>query len=210
MEGVPRVNWSLLGQRADTMRYALEHALDAPAIVETGCYRGKPNEGMSTVLFATWVAEHGGSLHSVDIDPEAVAEARLFAPGATIVASDSVAFLAALTGPIDLLYLDSHDYPDGALRDLYGGREDIHAAMAFLSEMGDEWVVANHGDLILPSQQHAAAEVTAALPLLHSRSIVVIDDAALPGGGKARLAREVLGGAGFRCVMDGYQTVWTR
>lgn len=200
------MNWDLLGKRAETMRHALEHAPAAPTIVETGCYRGNPDEGMSTLVFDRWVAEHGGSLYSVDNDEQAVRAARMFADHVTL--GDSVEFLHRFGERIDLLYLDSHDYPDGPLRDLYGGKDDIHAAIAFLEDMGDEWVVEHHGDLILPSQEHCADEVVAALPLLHSRSVVVIDDAALPGGGKARIARRVLADHGWRCVLDAYQTVW--
>lgn len=199
------IAWDLLGKRAETMRHALEHAPENPTIVETGCYRGNPHEGMSTVTFLRWVTEHGGLLHSVDIDPAAVAAGSLFHP---VTLGDSVDFLVRFDRPIDVLYLDSHDYPDGPLRDIYGGKDDIHAAIATLDAMGEAEIVARHGDLILPSQEHCADEVVAALPNLHSRSVVVIDDAALPGGGKARLARGVLAEHGWRCVLDAYQTVW--
>lgn len=207
--------WELLGKRADTMRYALEHAPAEPTIVETGCARSFTSwdgDGMSSAVFGDWIGEHGGHLWSVDIDPQAVEIARGLVPSglATFSVGDSVRWLRALDLRIDLLYLDSWDYPDNVLRDLYGGKSDIDAAIATLDAMGTDEIVRLHSDVIGPSQEHAASETRAALPLLHPRSIVVIDDAALPGGGKARLARKVLEDAGWRCILDGYQTVYAR
>jgi len=83
--------------------------------------------------------------------------------------------------PIDLLYLDSFDYPEGpddALRDA--------------------------------SQQHCRNELEAALPFLAPSAIVLIDDGDLPGGGKPRLAKERLAQLGWTCVLDEYQTLWGR
>lgn len=207
------MNWTLLGKRAETMRWAAEHAPDRPTIVETGLVRTADlweGDGMSTVVWESWAAEHGGRFWGVDIDPKAVASAESLAPAGVYAAADSVYFLTDFGQPIDLLYLDSHDYPDGPLRDIYGGKDDIAEAIRILNRMGEDEIVARHGDLILPSQEHCAAEVFAALPWLHDRSIVVIDDADLPGGGKARLARKVLAENGWRCALDAYQTVWTR
>lgn len=209
------MNWSLLGKRAETMRFALGQLPESPTIVETGCARAADNwqgDGLSTVVFAEWVDAHGGNLWSVDIDPVNVEQARKLTKGTltTVHLGDSVPFLANFEQPIDLLYLDSLDYPDGALRDLYGGRDDIHRAMVLLDAMGEDEIVARHGTLILPSQEHCARELDAAMPWLDDRSVVVIDDAALPGGGKARLARKVLEREGWRCALDAYQTVWVR
>ncbi|MGH7329444.1 MAG: hypothetical protein ACREJX_13945, partial [Polyangiaceae bacterium] len=109
---------------------------------------------------------------------------RPFGDLITVDLGDSVGFLRnwaqAHSGtPIDLLYLDSLDYPV-APKD--GPRE--------------------------PSQQHCLAELDAALPSLAPRAIVLIDDADLPGGGKARFARERLAQLGWRCDLDDYQTLW--
>lgn len=208
------MNWDLLGKRADTMRWALESIWpQAPIIVETGCIRGKDTwvgDGMSTVVFEEHIRARGGHLYSVDIDPEAVASARRLAPLAEVALGDSVEFLRGFDRPIDLLYLDSLDYPDGALRDLYGGKADIHAAIATLDAMGDDEIVARHWDLIGPSQEHCAAEITAALPWLHPLSVVLIDDALLPGGGKARLADGILLANGWERAQDAYQRGYRR
>jgi len=81
---------------------------------------------------------------------------------------------------------------------------------ALLDAMSDDEIVERHGNLILPSQEHCARELDAAMPWLDDRGVVVIDDAALPGGGKARLARKILEREGWRCALDAYQTVWVR
>ncbi len=198
--------WDRLGKRGITMRFALEHIVDEPIIAETGCVRSADNwlgDGMSTVVFAEWARDHGGFLWSVDIDPASVKLASQLTEGMPrwIECGDSVAFLRSMHAPIDLLYLDSLDYPHGALIDLHGAQLDT---------MSEDEIVELHSDLILPSQEHCANELRAALPRLHDRSIVLIDDAALPGGGKARLARRILTDEGWRCIMDDYQTVWWR
>ena len=197
-------DWDRLGKRAGTMLFALEWAGEDATIMETGCVRstdGWLGDGMSTVVFAEWTRDHGGDLWSVDNDPAHVATATMLAPRARVVLGDSVAFLRVFDGLIDLLYLDSLDYPHGALLDLHGEA---------LSGMSEDEIVRLHGDLVLPSQEHCAAELVAAMPRLHRQSVVLIDDAALPGGGKARLARGVLLDAGWRCAMDAYQTAWVR
>ena len=207
--------WDSLGKRAATMRFALEQLPDKPTIVETGCIRSDSDwqgDGMSTLVFAQWVEAHDGHLWSVDINPTNVAHARAWTTGAqvTVELGDSVAYLLGFTSPIDLLYLDSLDYPYGALLDLYGGKEDLDKAIATLAAMGEEDIIRLHGEVIAPSQEHCANELRAALPNLHERSVVLIDDADLPGGGKARLACRLLRDEGWRCALDAYQTVWVR
>lgn len=201
------LDWTMLGRRAETMLFALERIGEGAIIVETGCARATDNwagDGMSTLVFGEWARDHGGGLWSVDIDPDHVAMAQEMTREMPVHVElgDSVAFLEnGRYGAIDLLYLDSLDYPHGALLDLHGEH---------LGEMTEDEIVALHGDLVLPSQEHCAAELVAALPRLHRDSVVLIDDAALPGGGKARLARQVLIEEGWRCAMDAYQTLWVR
>lgn len=182
-------------------------------IVETGCAH-TPDDwagaGMSTVIFGAWAEATGSTVVSVDIDVHHIAMASELAIGPiAYVNADSVTYLEERTEPIDLLYLDSLDYPYGALLDLYGGKTDLDGAIRRLGALGHE-VERLHGDIIAESQEHCAAEATAALPLLREGAVVLIDDAGLPGGGKARLARRVLMDAGFVNRLDGYQTLWVR
>ena len=51
--------------------------------------------------------------------------------------------------------------------------------------------------------------VAAALPSLSAAAIVLIDDGDLPGGGKPRLAKELLSKLSWTCVIDDYQTLWS-
>lgn len=217
---------SRLAKREPTLRLALqllEERVNGAVIVETGCVRQTDDwsgAGMSTVVFGQWAEDHGGRLWSVDNDRDHLATAAsLTKPWRDAISfhyADSVEFLTDVIGPelewhrIDLLYLDSFDYPYGELLDIYGGQGDLERAVAALAALTEGQVLERHRDLILPSQRHAARELLAALPHLAERAVVLIDDAQLPGGGKARLARAVLEAFDFECLLDGYQTLWAR
>lgn len=207
---------NVLGKRQATMDRALLllEGNDGKRIVETGCAH-TPGDwdgaGLSTVVFSRWAAEHDGSFTSVDIDPAHIEAARKMTTyPVNFECRDSVEYLTHRTDPIDLLYLDSLDYPYGRLLDAYGGKANLGAAIADLALTSQTEILARFGDIIRPSQAHAMREVWAALPLLTEHALVLIDDADLPGGGKARLAKGYLSDYGWRCVMDGYQTLWTR
>jgi hypothetical protein len=110
---------------------------------------------------------------------------RRYAESITYEVADSIAFLKAWGTKgngrrIDLLYLDSWDYPIEA-------DDDSRAA----------------------SQEHCLGELDAALPYLHDRSLVLIDDGDLPGGGKPRFAKRRLEELGWECELDAYQTLWS-
>jgi hypothetical protein len=184
-----------LGRRYQTMSTALELLLERSdrnrIIAETGCVRERNDysAGYSTVLFGEFLARHGGRLHTVDLSVKNIATCRRltkrYASQTTYHVGDSVGFLASWqrqqAGPIDLLYLDSFDYPespDDPLRDA--------------------------------SQQHCRNELEAALPALAASAVVLIDDGDLPGGGKPKLAKERLAQLGWTCVLDDYQTLWAR
>jgi hypothetical protein len=185
-----------LGRRHATFRRAFDLVLQRTGalrtLVETGCVREKNDysAGYSTVVFGEFLMRHGGRLYSVDVNPRNVEICRKltrrYAALITVLVADSIAFLREWPRshpgtPIDLLYLDSFDYP---LAPEDGSPE--------------------------PSQQHCLGELEAALPSLSERAVVLIDDADLPGGGKPALARRRLSQLGWRCVLDGYQTLWTR
>lgn len=216
MIGLPGLLPPLLGKRQATMDLALSLLPDRPVIVETGCARTPDNwsgDGLSTVVFGQHAAAHGGHVWTVDVNLANLETAASLCEGlpVTYALGDSVAYLRNW-GRIDLLYLDSFDYPYGPLCDLYGGQTDLGAAIAALHLLTQREVVRLHGDLIGPSQQHCAREVRAALdqsPTDWPR-LVLIDDAGLPGGGKARLAKRWLRRAGYTCLADDYQTLWAR
>lgn len=189
-------------------------------IVETGCVR-QENEygsGCSTVIFAEVAARCDGFLWSVDNNPRHVATAleltRAYASNRQCIAADSVDFLQHLlarqsgfSGRVDLLYLDSLDYPMDRLIARFGCADE-QALRELVAEIPEDEFAAGHADLIDPPQQHCLAELEAALSLLHSKSIVLIDDNRLPGGGKPRLAKRRLAELGWLCVLDAQQTLW--
>lgn len=107
-------------KRYDTFALALDlmSHRKPKVIIETGTARdGLANcigDGCSTMIFAEYVKNNGGEFYSVDINAEylqnagkALADSR---PFATLVHSDSIAFLQNFNRPIDFLYLDSYDY----------------------------------------------------------------------------------------------------
>ena len=84
-------------------------------IIETGTLRNPGNwkDGQSARLFTEFVDHHGGSVRSVDIDPEAVATANQTIQSSKFESTcmDSVTWLAVQPDldQVDLFYLDSWD-----------------------------------------------------------------------------------------------------
>lgn len=190
---------SRLDGRFPTMKLAFNLLLQRPnpTVVETGCIRLAEDfgAGCSTVLFCEFLQRYGGYLLSVDINPTNVElAAQLTSEWRSVrelFLDDSIHFLEStlrafprFPGTIDLLYLDSLDYPLQQLLDL--------CARDGLPLHDDEAIAARYPELVLPPQQHCLAELRAAQTLLTDNSIVLIDDNDLPGGGKSRLARKQL------------------
>ena len=203
------------GGRFATLKLALNWFVQThgQTIVETGCVRhvGDFGAGYSTVLFAELLYQRGGFLFSVDCSPTNVELAsRLtdqFASARHIITGDSRQFLQSglveqpqFKGQVDLLYLDSYDYPIAELEYRYTPFQ--------LRQRDDETIATECADLVSAPQAHCLAELQAAWPYLHSRSIVLMDDNDFPGGGKPRLAKQRLAQAGWICLLDLQQTVW--
>jgi hypothetical protein len=186
-------------------------------IIETGCQRELDDwgAGCSTQIFADYLDHYGGRLISVDNNPEHIARSKTFVNSNHVgwVKSDSETYLSSFWknsahSTPGLLYLDSFDYPYGILLDTYGGKVDLDMAIEVLWSKKEEDLVAEFKDVITPCQEHCLKEIQAA-PLSTS-TIVLIDDASLPGGGKARLAKEWLASNGWVCILDLYQTLWIK
>ena len=191
-----------------------------PTIVETGCQRQADDigAGMSTSIFAEYIANFGGELHIVDnnIRHLTIAE-KCISKWSTENANrvftyhnDSVEFLKNYLGEVDLLYLDSWDYPYGELLNEFGGKEDIEKATIELNKLSHTEVVSRFGSIIFPSQQHCVREFKAVEEQLDETSIVLIDDNQLPGGGKPGLLKPYLEEQGWTCLFDFQQTLWIR
>lgn len=87
-----------------------------PVIVETGTLRTLGNwagDGNATLIFAAFLQQHGGELHSIDIHERTCEVARSwvreFGDRIFIHHGDSVQMLAEFERPIDVAYLDSMD-----------------------------------------------------------------------------------------------------
>ena len=81
-------------------------------IVETGTIRGdiRLQDGNSTVRFADYVKQHGGSFYSVESNKECVEYSRGVLgerEGVQVVEALSTDFLPSFSDKIDVLYLDS-------------------------------------------------------------------------------------------------------
>ncbi len=90
-------------------------------IVETGTTRmiDDYGAGYSTVIFADFLSRYGGYLWTVDLSPVNMDICRIVTePYKHLISyevSDSLVFLRNFETVIDLLYLDSYDYPlDGS------------------------------------------------------------------------------------------------
>lgn len=171
-------------RRYVTFRYALGlmQYRHVKTIVETGTARdGDENcggDGGSTKTWCIWAKSADAKVYSVDINPDAIANAKQackpYRKWITFTCMDSVAYLSQFQQPIDFLYLDSFDFNSA--------RPEL-------------------------SQQHHLKEIIAAYPRLHSQSIVMIDDCDLPYGGKGKLAIDFLLERGWRIALSDYQVI---
>lgn len=177
--------------RYETFKKAFEllHERGGKNIVETGCIRLQNDwgAGMSTYLFGEYAKNFGAHVWTDDISKENMDCCRqvtaLFSNYITYVVDDSLHFLKTFTDPIDLLYLDSMDCP---IEDKPGDPE------------------------LLKSQNHQLNEITIALPKLHEKSIVLLDDNLFENGGKTRLTKMFLKGEGWKEILGGQQSLWSK
>lgn len=174
----------LLAHRAPTMRAAMIEAAarGARTIVETGTTRSPGNwagDGQSTLVLAECAARLDARFYSCDLDP-----------------------LASQVGR--------------AMTQHLGPRVECHTAdsVAFLGSFGrpiDLLYLDSldySSDNPAPAQQHALNELVAALPFLHEKSLVLIDDCALVGGGKGGTLIPYLLQSGLWIdVVAGYQVL---
>lgn len=115
--------------RARTFRAAAEFVLnhDCKRMVETGCYRGAPTEGKSTIILGMLAETLGGTLDSFDISDIAIGYAAAAVPPAFLDkgivefhCQDSVIGLGRQTWGIKFAYLDSLDcgFPGAQMHEL--------------------------------------------------------------------------------------------
>lgn len=184
-------------------------------IVETGIVR-QPEDwggGMSTVIFGKYCEEFGCRLFTIDNDPRHMAIGKSitkeWAAFTEYILSDSIKALREFDGQIDLLYLDSVDYPIDWILDLYG-RDDPDASIRRAQQLTEDEIIRQFGDLIEPCQEHQLQEIQEAEDKLADGSLVLLDDALMPGGGKVRLAKKYLLENGWEVVQEGQQVLLSK
>lgn len=165
-----------------------------PIIVETGCQRMKDDlgAGMSTSIFGEYCQRHGGKLYTLDITPNHIEICKEctkeYSNNITYMCDDSVNSLKILGDKniqVDLLYLDSVDFPIGPA--------------AHDKQMRDL------------SQNHCISEFDIASKhgIINQNTILLIDDNQLPYGGKPKLLKEkLIGIGGWDCLLDLQQSLW--
>lgn len=225
--------------RFDTMLLALRELERRRAfqdkdflIVETGCVRepGDYGAGYSTVIFAEFVRlwndlDGLGELISFDNEIKHIDICRdilnsdintYLAKHVHVVLKDSIQGLNDLAQAgktIDLLYVDSLDYPYVEMLNLYGREgnpDNDDLSKTNIAKLSDETIRSRHWDMIRPSAEQCLNEVRAAMPVLSQNAIIIIDDAILPGGGKPILAAPELKKRNWKLLADSYQQVWSR
>ncbi len=154
-------------------------------IVETGTARyGNQQfvgDGGSTIIFGNWAAQHHAMLYSVDHAPSSIENAK----NVTKDYAEHIQFCC----------YDSVQF-----------LKEYSQLIDFLYLDSYEYDV-NHPTL---SQTHHLNELIAAYPCLHEKSIVMIDDCDLSGGGQGKLVIEFLTDCGWRVAYNGCQTILTQ
>lgn len=162
-------------------------------VVETGTIRFADDwgAGMSTQLFADYCQTYGGKVVTVDIREDNISTCRKVTQDLshviTYVCADSAFYLAEYNGPkIDLLYLDSYDFPvNGKVEDREEGVDK--------------------------PQAHNLLEFKLAEKHLASNAVLLLDDNNLPFGGKPKLTKEYLRTKPeWKCLYESQQSAWMR
>lgn len=206
--------------RYPTFKKALDLFLerDGKIIVECGTTR-LPEDwgaGMSTVMFADFLFREveEGYLSTVDISEDNINTCKeITKEWQNIIeyaVQDSIKFLEEFPFKVDLLYLDSLDYPYGEMLNDYGGREDINKAIEALSRVPDDVIEKKYSSLVRPAQTHQLKEYLAIQHKLSDIALVLLDDNNFPGGGKCKLTKKQLLEDGWKLVLEGQQSLWTR
>jgi hypothetical protein len=165
-----------------TEAFNLINERNVRTIVETGTARcGDTNfdgDGGSTILFGHWAFDHNAQMFSVDISESHIEIAK------------------KVTQP----YLSNLHY---VLQDSVAFLESFEGPIDFLYL--DSWDYSETDPH--PAQIHNLKEVIAAYDKLHDKSIIMIDDCNIPGGGKGKLAIEYLLERGWHKHTNKHQVI---
>lgn len=175
-----------LGHRAGTMKMALQmlRASGGRMIVETGSLRADGNwmgDGQSTLVWCDYGLKFKAAVVTIDNDPKAIKTVNE-------VVSRNFEFTGHFLAMCD----------DGAY-----ALKGINAPIGMLYLDSLDYDPQNPE----PAQRQALAEFEAAEPWTHTETVLLIDDCALPGGGKGGLVVDVARRHGWRMVREDYQVL---
>ncbi len=181
-----------LRERWATMRVALNllNQFDRSVnILETGCIRQEHDwgGGMSTLVFADYLQRYGGKLTTIDISPVNMTVCKkvtqAYSNQINYVINDSLAELERMASEDELqIDLLYLDSLDCPLDD------------------SSAW----------PSQEHTLKEFRLAEPMLHERSILLMDDVGFENGGKGAILNKMLPDFGWTNLMNHQQSLWIK
>ncbi len=154
----------------------------AKVLVETGTARcglkDAKGDGASTVVFGQWAQKHDTILYSVDIDPQSI--------------QNAAADLGDCRDHVKLVLGDSVEF----LARFKEPIDFLYLDSYDYDEQDPE-----------PSQEHHLKEVLAVMPRLHDKSIILIDDCKLKGGGNGKLVIAYLLQHGWKVDRNAYQVL---
>jgi hypothetical protein len=148
------------------------------ALIETGTFRGNIADGMSTLLFGLVAKYLSTTLISVDIHLPSIAKSQLMCAGHPECSVSHVC-------QDSISYLSRHSTP---------------IAFLYLDSM-------DYYEPTQAPQMHNFGEAAAAIGKMKERSVMLCDDARLPGGGKPHLTLPWLLERGWIVVKDDHQTL---
>lgn len=153
---------------------------DSRIIVESGCQR-LPDDwgaGCSTTVFGHFCSEFGGHLHTIDIN----AINLEFAKNTTTQYSNYITY--HLGDSIEVL-------------------KKINTQIDLLYLDSLDYAVENYTEI----QTHHLNEFLSAKPFISAKTIILIDDNNLEGGGKGKLIKEHLLKKGWELILDDQQAL---
>ncbi len=173
-------------RRYSTFRVALNLLYQLPThrIVETGTIRKIKDygAGYSTYIFGHFVKRYGGKITTIDIDPKNMRVCKRV----TAEFADWIEYVV-----------------DNSLHALSLLHEPID--LLYLDSF-DTPIRRDASE----AQLHNLKEFKLAEPLLHEKSIVLIDDNNFTNGGKSRMTKQYLHEQGWRVLLNMQQSLWIR
>ena len=178
-------------KRRNTFLKSLElmDKIQAKIIIETGTSReglhGAKSNGAATIVFGKWAKQNNAIVHSVDISEKSIEVAQIE------VNKQGLASNVKIHHSDSIVFL-----------------ENFKEKVDFLYL--DSYDYSDYPEVQIKSQMHHLKEFKAIENQLHENTIVLIDDCALPNGGKGKLAVEYMLKKDWKIIMEAYQIMLVR